>query len=115
MSEENVEIVRRGYRLYAAGDLEGVAALFADDAEVSDTAGLGTSELAPGTRRGPEGSSGSLRRRGTHSRTSALSPRTSSTPAKSSSCPHGSPAGEGQAERSKRRTSYTRGRSATAK
>ena len=48
-------IVRRGYELYAAGDLEGVAALFSDEAEVSDTAGLGTSELSPGTRRGPDG------------------------------------------------------------
>ena len=55
MSEENVEIIRRGYELYAEGDLEGVAALFAADAEVADTAGLGASELAPGTRRGPEG------------------------------------------------------------
>ena len=55
MSQENVEIIRRGYELYAAGDLEGVAALFSADAEVADTAGLGTSELAPGTRRGPEG------------------------------------------------------------
>ncbi len=27
MSEENVEIVRRGYQLFQAGDLEGVAAL----------------------------------------------------------------------------------------
>jgi uncharacterized protein len=55
MSEENVEIIRRGYELYTAGDLEAVAALFSDDAVVSDTAGLGTTELSPGTRRGPQG------------------------------------------------------------
>jgi ketosteroid isomerase-like protein len=34
MSKENKEIVRRGYELFAAGDLDGVAALFAPDAEL---------------------------------------------------------------------------------
>jgi ketosteroid isomerase-like protein len=47
--------VRRGYELYAAGDLEGVAALFATEAEVADAGGLGVAGTAAGTRRGPEG------------------------------------------------------------
>jgi ketosteroid isomerase-like protein len=34
MSKENVETVRRGYELYAAGDLEGVTALDAGEAVV---------------------------------------------------------------------------------
>jgi ketosteroid isomerase-like protein len=34
VSKENKEIVRGGYELFAAGDLEGVAALFAPDAEL---------------------------------------------------------------------------------
>jgi ketosteroid isomerase-like protein len=55
MPEENVEIVRRGYELYAAGDLEGVAALFATDAELADAGGLGVAGTAAGTRQGPEG------------------------------------------------------------
>jgi hypothetical protein len=55
MSEENVEIVRRGYELYAAGDLEGVTALFAPDAELADTGGLGLADTAAGTRHGPKG------------------------------------------------------------
>jgi ketosteroid isomerase-like protein len=55
MSETNVETVRRGYALFAAGDLEAVAALFSDDAEVSDTGGLGVIGSAAGTRWGPEG------------------------------------------------------------
>jgi ketosteroid isomerase-like protein len=55
MSEENVEIVRRGYELYAAGDLEGVAGLFSADAEIADAGGLGVAGTAAGTRHGPEG------------------------------------------------------------
>jgi ketosteroid isomerase-like protein len=55
MPEENVEIVRRGYELYAAGDLEGVAALFSADAELADAGGLGVAGTAAGTRQGPEG------------------------------------------------------------
>jgi ketosteroid isomerase-like protein len=55
MSKENVETVRRGYELYAAGDLEGVAALFSTDAELADAGGLGVAGTAAGTRHGPEG------------------------------------------------------------
>jgi uncharacterized protein len=55
MSGENVEIVRRGYALFSAGDIEGVAALFADDAEVPDGGGLGVTGTAEGVRIGPEG------------------------------------------------------------
>jgi ketosteroid isomerase-like protein len=55
MSQENVEIVRRGYELFAAGDLEGVAALFSAGVELPDAGGLGITDTFPGTRRGPEG------------------------------------------------------------
>jgi uncharacterized protein len=55
MSQENVEIVRRGYELYAAGDLEGLAALFSADAELADAGGLGVVDTGIGTRHGPEG------------------------------------------------------------
>jgi ketosteroid isomerase-like protein len=55
VSGENVEIVRRGYELYAAGDLEGVAALFSADATLADAGGLGVADTAVGTRHGPEG------------------------------------------------------------
>jgi ketosteroid isomerase-like protein len=55
MSQENVEIVRRGYELYAAGELEDVAGLIADDAELADAGGLGVAGTAVGTRHGPEG------------------------------------------------------------
>ena len=55
MSQENVEIVRRGYERYEAGDLEGVAALFSDDAEMADAGGLGIAGTAAGRRVGPEG------------------------------------------------------------
>lgn len=55
MSRENVEIARRGYELYGKGDLSGVAALFAADAELADAGGLGVADSAAGTRRGPEG------------------------------------------------------------
>jgi uncharacterized protein len=55
MSEQNVEIVRRGYELYATGDLEGVAALFAPDSDIPDAGGLGVAGSAVGRRHGPEG------------------------------------------------------------
>ena len=55
MSRENVAIVRRGYELFAANDLEGASALFSADAEVADEGGLGVADTAPGTRYGPEG------------------------------------------------------------
>jgi ketosteroid isomerase-like protein len=54
VSKQNVEIVRRGYELFAAGDLGGVAALFASDAEFADAGGLGV-EAGLGVRHGPEG------------------------------------------------------------
>jgi uncharacterized protein len=55
MSQENVEIVRRGYELYAKGDLEGVTDLISDAAELPDAGGLGIADTAAGTRRGPDG------------------------------------------------------------
>jgi uncharacterized protein len=54
MSRENVEIVRRGYELFAEGDLASVAALLSADVEVADAGGLGAMGTATGTRRGPE-------------------------------------------------------------
>jgi ketosteroid isomerase-like protein len=54
MSEENVEMVRRGYELFAAGDLQGVADLFAPEAEMPGAGGLGV-EGTMGVNRGPEG------------------------------------------------------------
>jgi uncharacterized protein len=51
---ENVEIVRRGYELFAAGDLQGVAELFAPEAEMPAAGGLGV-EGSMGVNRGPEG------------------------------------------------------------
>jgi uncharacterized protein len=55
MSQENVEIVRRGYELYASGDLEGVTDLISDAAELPDAGGLGIADTAAGSRRGPDG------------------------------------------------------------
>ena len=55
MSRENVETIRRGYALYAAGDFDAVTALFSDDAEITDSGGLGVTGTAAGTRRGHEG------------------------------------------------------------
>jgi ketosteroid isomerase-like protein len=55
MSQENVELVRRGYELYAAGDLDAVAELFADDAKLPGGGGLGVVGTAAGTHYGPEG------------------------------------------------------------
>jgi ketosteroid isomerase-like protein len=54
MSRENVETVRRGYELYAAGDLEGVNAMFSADVELADAGGLGAAGTAVGTRSGPD-------------------------------------------------------------
>lgn len=55
MSRENVELVRRGYSLFAAGDYEGVAALMSTEAKLPDGGGLGLAGTAAGTRYGPEG------------------------------------------------------------
>ncbi|HEX4187371.1 MAG TPA: nuclear transport factor 2 family protein, partial [Solirubrobacteraceae bacterium] len=55
MSQENVETVRRGYELYAAGDLTSVAALFSHGAELADGGGLGVVGTAAGTLHGPDG------------------------------------------------------------
>jgi uncharacterized protein len=55
MSNGNVEIVRRGYDRFAAGDLEGVAALFSTEAELAGAGGLGVAGTAADTRYGPEG------------------------------------------------------------
>ena len=55
MSQENVELVRRGYEMYASGDLEGVVALIDSDAELADAGGLGITGTASGTRYGPSG------------------------------------------------------------
>jgi ketosteroid isomerase-like protein len=55
MSRENVETVRRGYELYAAGEIGAVADLTADDAELAGAGGLGVEGTAAGTRRGPRG------------------------------------------------------------
>jgi uncharacterized protein len=54
MSEQNVEIVRRGYALFAAGDLEGVAALVSPEADVAGGGGLGIAGTM-GIRHGPAG------------------------------------------------------------
>jgi ketosteroid isomerase-like protein len=55
MSQENVEIVRRGYDLFAAGDFDGLSALISPDAETPDAGGLGLTGTATGIRHGPEG------------------------------------------------------------
>jgi uncharacterized protein len=55
MSQENVEIVRRGYELFSQGDLEGVTDLISDEAELPDDGGLGLGDSAAGTRRGRDG------------------------------------------------------------
>ena len=55
MSQENVEIVRRGYDLFSQGDFEGVTDLISDDAELPDGGGLGLGDSAAGARRGPDG------------------------------------------------------------
>src|SRR4051794_13859095 len=55
MSQENVEIVRRGYERYASGDAEWVSTLFAETAELPDAGGLGVADTATGTLTGPAG------------------------------------------------------------
>jgi uncharacterized protein len=55
MSRENVELVRRGYAMFARGEVEEVAALFADDADLADAGGLGIAGTAAGRRSGPAG------------------------------------------------------------
>jgi len=55
MSRAHVELVRRGYELFAAGDYEAVAELMAPDAEVGDSGGLALPGTAAGSRQGPEG------------------------------------------------------------
>jgi ketosteroid isomerase-like protein len=55
MSQENVEIVQRGYELFSEGNLDGVMELISDEAELPDDGGLGLGDTAAGTRRGPGG------------------------------------------------------------
>jgi uncharacterized protein len=55
MSQENVEVVRRGYELFSEGNLESVTDLISDEAELPDGGGLGVGDTAAGTRRGPDG------------------------------------------------------------
>jgi len=55
MSQENVDLVRRGYEMYAGGDFESVARLFSGEAEMPDSGGLGVAGTAAGTAYGPEG------------------------------------------------------------
>jgi uncharacterized protein len=55
MSQENVEVVRRGYKLFSEGNLESVTDLISDEAELPDGGGLGVGDTAAGTRRGPNG------------------------------------------------------------
>jgi ketosteroid isomerase-like protein len=55
MSQENVEIVRRGYELFSEGNLEAVTDLISDEAELPDGGGLGLGDTAAGTRRGRDG------------------------------------------------------------
>src|SRR5262249_5300716 len=55
MSEENVEIIRRGYALFAVGDFQAVTALLSDDIEVTDSDGRGVTGSAAGTWYGHEG------------------------------------------------------------
>src|SRR5688500_13118291 len=52
-ADANVEIARRGYELFAGGDLDGVAQLFATEAEVYGDGGLGLD--SGGSRQGPAG------------------------------------------------------------
>jgi len=55
VSQANVDVVRRGYELYAAGDVEGVARLFSEEAEMPDAGGLGLADTAVGSVYGPAG------------------------------------------------------------
>ena len=55
MSQENVDIIRHGYELYTQGNIDAVAELFTEDAEIADAGGLGIAGTAAGVRHGPEG------------------------------------------------------------
>jgi uncharacterized protein len=55
MSQANLDLVRQGYELFAAGNYEAVAALMAPAAEVADSGGLALPGSAAGSRQGPEG------------------------------------------------------------
>jgi len=55
MCEQNVEIVRRGYAMFSAGDIEGAAEMFAEDTEIPGAGGLGVPDSTDGPRIGPEG------------------------------------------------------------
>jgi uncharacterized protein len=55
MSRANVEMVRDGYEMFARGQLEEAAALFAFDADLADAGGLGIAGTAAGRRIGPAG------------------------------------------------------------
>ena len=54
-SRQNLEVVRQAYQRFAAGDVEGVSRLIADDAVLADSGGLGVTGTTAGTRHGPEG------------------------------------------------------------
>ena len=51
MSQANVELVRQGYELVAAGEYEAVAALMAPEAEVGDSAGSPSRAALPAAAR----------------------------------------------------------------
>jgi ketosteroid isomerase-like protein len=51
----NVATARRGYELFAAGDIEGVSELFCSDADLARAGGLGLEDAGGERRRGPEG------------------------------------------------------------
>jgi ketosteroid isomerase-like protein len=52
---DNVAMAKRGYALFAAGDLEGVAALFCTHADLARAGGLGLEDSGGERRQGPEG------------------------------------------------------------
>jgi ketosteroid isomerase-like protein len=97
MSQENVEIVRRGYELYGVGDLEGVARLFADDAELADLGGLGVVGTATVDATGLKGSCSRTPRHWRRSTTTKSRSKSSSTLETLSLRRFGSPAAGGQA------------------
>jgi ketosteroid isomerase-like protein len=56
VSAQNVEAMRRGYELFAQGDIEAVVELLAEDVEIVDSGGLGPlSDSATEFRHGREG------------------------------------------------------------
>ena len=55
MPSDNVATAQRGYDLFAAGDLEGVAALFCSEADLARAGGLGLEDAGGERRSGPEG------------------------------------------------------------